>query len=137
MSIFLRGRGLVEGLALGEAIVVDKPISFLGDVDPRTGEIVGLNGRFRGTKVTGKILVFPHSKGSTVGSYIIYELSRRKLAPLAMVVRKAEPIIIVGCVLAGIPLIDNVTPDPLANIRSGDNVRVDAYRGIVEVLVDE
>ena len=73
-----------------------------------------------GENVKGKILVFPGGKGSTVGSYKIYEMAKLGTAPLAMIVEKAEPIIVVGCVLANIPLIEGKT-----NIKTGETIRIE------------
>ncbi len=126
-----RGRGLVEGRARGEALVVWGPISFLGDVDPETGELRDGTGR----SVAGRILVFESGRGSTVGSYVIYALAENGVAPKAMVVLRAEPIIVAGCVLAGIPLVDRVPKQILETTRDGDLVEVDAYRG--EVIVHQ
>ncbi len=83
-------------------VVTPRPISFLGEVDPREG-ILKRPGETQ--SLGGRIVVFPQSRGSTVGSYVIYALSFYKNAPLAMVVEKAEPLLITGCVIGGIPLL--------------------------------
>jgi predicted aconitase with swiveling domain len=92
---------LVEGSAEGELLVYERPISFLGEVDPKRGVIKA--GREE-IEIKEKILVFPHSRGSTVGSYVIYALKYYNTAPKAFIVKKAEPILITGCALADIPL---------------------------------
>ncbi|MDK2383610.1 MAG: DUF126 domain-containing protein, partial [Candidatus Korarchaeota archaeon] len=97
-----RGRGLVEGVARGPALVVRGRVSFLGDVDPERG-VLRLSSGPAG--LAGRVLVVEGGRGSTVGSYVIYGLARRGLAPAAMVVVEAEPIIVAGCVLGGIPLV--------------------------------
>ncbi len=112
-------------------MVVRGPISFLGDVDPRTGELRDGTGR----SVAGRILVFESGRGSTVGSYVIYALAENGVAPKAMIVLRAEPIIVTGCVLAGIPLVDRVPKQILETTRDGDLIEVDAYRG--EVIVHQ
>ncbi|NIM17461.1 MAG: DUF126 domain-containing protein, partial [Candidatus Aminicenantes bacterium] len=45
-----------------------------------------LEGRF----ISGKILIFPMGKGSTVGAYVLYQLKKKGLAPAAIVNVKAD-----------------------------------------------
>lgn len=132
--IVLRGRKIARGKAEGEALVTGMPISFLGGVNPETGEVVDRDHELRGCSIAGKILVFPYGKGSTVGSYVIYGLARRGVAPKAILNIETEPIVAVGAIMAGIPAVDRLDSDPTLTIRTGDKVRVDADRGLVEVL---
>jgi predicted aconitase with swiveling domain len=132
-SIILKGRKVVGGLGSGEALVSCQPISFLGGVDPKTGEIVEKNHNLYGKNVAGRVLVFPGGKGSTVGSYIIYALKKYGTNPTAMVNVLTEPIIATGCVIAEIPLIDRLDNDPTKIIETGDYVIVDATNGQVDV----
>lgn len=72
----LKGKGIGKVVVEGEVIVSRKPLSFLGGVDPETGTITDPESDIKGESITGKILVFPKGKGSTVGSYILYALSK-------------------------------------------------------------
>jgi uncharacterized protein len=108
MTRILRGRVIVGGNASGLALVSDRPISFLGGVDPETGRIVEPSHPLEGRSVAGRVLVFPTGKGSTVGSYILYRLAKAGLAPAAIVNAESEPIVAVGALIAGIPMIDHV-----------------------------
>lgn len=108
MSHILHGRVIVEGHASGPALVSDRPISFLGGVDPETGRIIEPGHPLEGRSVAGCVLVFPTGKGSTVGSYILYRLAKAGLAPAAIVNAESEPIVAVGALIAGIPMIDRV-----------------------------
>ncbi len=102
------GRPLVEGVARGELLVTGEPISFYGGVDPETGVIVEKGHELEGESVAGRILAFPHGKGSTVGSYVLLRLARNGVAPAGIVNARSEPIIIIGCLISGIPLMDGV-----------------------------
>lgn len=95
-------RGIVEGSAEGSLVVIDDYISFLGDIDPKSG-ILRRKG-FEGIDIRGKILVFRGARGSTVGPYIIYSMAKNGVAPSAMVVAKADQIVVTGCVVSNIPL---------------------------------
>jgi len=127
----LKGRGVVEGRAVGEALVSSMPVSFLGGIDPRTGVGVEKGHDLEGECVAGKVLCFPHGKGSTVGSYVLLALKKRGLAPLALVNEIADPIVVVGAVIAGIPMVVGVD---LKALRTGYLVEVDGSEGLVRVL---
>ncbi|MCS7115714.1 MAG: DUF126 domain-containing protein [Nitrososphaerota archaeon] len=129
--ITLNGRRIVEGYSKAEALVSLKPISFLGDIDPKTGKVIERKHDLYGKCVKDKVLCFPHGHGSTVGSYVIYALAINKVAPKAIVNEKAEPVIVVGAVIANIPMIDQVD---ISQIRTGDIVEVDAYTGVARIL---
>jgi predicted aconitase with swiveling domain len=131
--IILKGRKIVGGVGGGEALVSYEPISFLGGVDPKTGAIIEKNHNLFGKNVAGRVLVFPCGKGSTVGSYVIYAMRKYGTNPAAMINILTEPIIATGCVIAEIPLVDSLHRDPTRIIETGDYVRVDATKGLVEV----
>lgn len=134
MKFLLRGRKVSKGKQEGEALVSKQAISFLGGVDPEKGVVIDRFHDLEGKCITGKILVFPGGKGSTAGSWIIMRLSENKKAPAAMINVNTEPIVAAGCILAGIPLIDKLDMDPTKIIETGDMVKLDADRGIVEVV---
>jgi predicted aconitase with swiveling domain len=113
------------GFASGPAMVTREAISFLGNVDARTGIVVDPAHELFGQCIAGRVLIFPGGKGSTVGSYVIYQLKKRGLAPAAMINIRSEPIVAVGAIISGIPLVDRVSEEIL-QIESGRAVMVDA-----------
>ncbi|MEM0254405.1 MAG: DUF126 domain-containing protein [Candidatus Bathyarchaeia archaeon] len=131
MGFELKGRGIVEGKCMAEALVSSMPISFLGDVDQKTGLVIAKTHDLYGKLLKDKVLCFPHGHGSTVGSYALYSLAKSGLAPKAIVNERADPVIVVGAVMANIPMVDGVD---ITRIRTGDIVEVDAYRGVVKVI---
>ncbi|MEM3596534.1 MAG: DUF126 domain-containing protein [Candidatus Bathyarchaeia archaeon] len=127
----LKGRKIVEGHCKAEAIVSKKPISFLGGVDPADGKIIEKNHDLCGECIKDKALCFPHGHGSTVGSYVLYALAKRKMAPKVIINQIADPVVVVGAIIANIPMIDKID---IAKIRSGDLLEVNATEGIVKIL---
>ncbi|MGD0979608.1 MAG: DUF126 domain-containing protein [Candidatus Bathyarchaeia archaeon] len=127
----LKGRKIVEGTCTAEALVSAKPISFLGGVDPADGKIIEKKHDLCGTCIKDKVLVFPHGHGSTVGSYVLYSLSKRGLAPAAIINQTADPVVVVGAIIANIPMIDQVD---IEKIRTGDTVEVDGCKGVARIL---
>jgi predicted aconitase with swiveling domain len=116
---------IASGCASGPALVTGEAISFLGNVDANTGIVVDPAHELFGQCIAGKVLIFPGGKGSTVGSYVIYQLKKRGLAPVAMINIRSEPIVAVGAIISGIPLVDRVGEEIL-QATSGTVVVVDA-----------
>lgn len=131
MEIEIKGRGLIQGIAEGEALVTSQPISFLGGVDPKTGLIIEKGHEIKGSNITKKILIFPHGKGSTVGSYVLFAMAKNGTKPAGIINCKTEPIIAAGCAMAKIPLIDNLEIDPIKQIHTGDYVIINSSKGII------
>jgi len=102
------GRKIYTGTVQGQALVTHMGISFFGGVDPETGIVVEKGHELQGQCISGKILVFPSGKGSTVGSYTLYRLKQAGKAPAAIINSECETITAVGCIIAEIPCIDQV-----------------------------
>ena len=130
--ITLKGRTIVAGNCKGTALVTAKPISFLGGVDPETGTITEQNHDLHGQKIADKILCFPHGHGSTVGSYVLYALKKRGLAPKAIIAETADTVVTVGAIIAEVPMVDGID---ITLVRTGDQVEVQAREGFAVVKV--
>jgi predicted aconitase with swiveling domain len=124
----MHGRVIRYGQAEGRALVSRQPIGFLGGVDPETGMVVESGHELEGESVSGRILVFPQGKGSTVGSYTLYRLSRKGLAPAGIINAQSEAIVAVGAIIADIPTVDRID---VAQIGTGDVVSIQG--ALVEV----
>jgi uncharacterized protein len=120
------------GMGSGEALVTRDPISFLGNVNPETGVVVDPKHELYGRSIAGKVLIFPNGKGSTVGSYVIYQLKKRELAPRAIVNVRSEPIVAVGAIISGIPLVDRV-PQDIFQLKDGTYIEVNADIGEIVI----
>ena len=124
--MMFQGRSISNGKAKGEVIKLDEPLSFLGGVDGSTGDL-----RVRDGNVADKILVFPKGKGSTVGSFVMYDLMVHGKAPAAVINESAETIVATGAVISSIPMIDQIPSVRL--FEDGDIVTVDGNAGTVEI----
>ena len=120
-----RVRTIVPGGAKGEVLKSDLPLSFLGGVDPKTGQITEEGHALRGETIAGVIFALPHSRGSTVGSYVLYSLATHGVAPLAVLMRKMDMVTAPGCVLGGIPLAI-VTERTWSGLKDGTLVELSA-----------
>ncbi len=132
-AIVLRGRGLGGGVCEGEALVTREAISGWGGVDARTGTVVESRHELAGQSFAGKVLVFPGAKGSSGWSGVFHQARLEGAAPLAMVFNVMNTKIALGVVVAHVPCVTDLDRDPTEVIRTGDVVRVDGDRGVIEI----
>ncbi len=133
MAIKLQGRSISGGCAEGEALVCREPIGFNFGVNTENGVITENNHPLKGRSIKDKVLIFPYGKGSTGGSFVIYQLAKNKTGPKAMINLTTETIIAVGAIIGGIPVMDSLKENPLDLIDDGDWIRVDADQGTVSI----
>jgi predicted aconitase with swiveling domain len=130
--MILQGEVVVEGEGAGPAMVCNVPLAF-GLVDPASGIVKQPDHPWQGRSIAGQVLVFPTGTGSASGSYWLLNLASEGHAPAAILNAQADAVVIAGAVLAAIPLLHRIAPDPAAHIRDGDRVRVDA-NGSIEIV---
>ncbi|MDR3206082.1 MAG: DUF126 domain-containing protein [Candidatus Methanoplasma sp.] len=124
--MILRGRAISPGRAEGSVVKVDEAFSFLGGVSGSTGDLnIGSK-----KNISGKVFVFPKGKGSTVGSFVVYDLMVHGKAPAAIINREAETIVATGAVISSVPMVDSVDTDVIAE---GDEIAVDGDEGTIEI----
>lgn len=133
VTLILKGHKVAKGRVEGEAVVSKHPISFVGGVDPESGIIIDKDSDLKGVSVTGKIFVFPVGKGSSGGSYRLYEMARRRTQPKGIINLRADSIVALGAIFADIPMVDRLDANPLELIRTGDKVKIDADEGLVVI----
>lgn len=108
----IQGRVLVAGVASGEVLLLDEPLSFWGGFDPSNGEIIDVHHPQAGKRVGGRILVMPASRGSAGTPACIAETLRNGFGPLAFILGTADVNISVGVSVAnrlyglGIPVVE-------------------------------
>jgi hypothetical protein len=129
----LTGRTIFPGKASGEALVSQMGISFYGGVDPETGVVTEAGHDLAGQSITGRVLVFPSGKGSTVGSYVLYRLEKNGHAPAAIINETCETVTAVGCIIAEIPCVDQVT---MLDFKTGMQLVVNAEQGLISISGD-
>lgn len=97
----LTGTAVCHGRAEGRLLVLRKPLSFWGGVDPLTGDIADPRHPQHGKGTTGRILVMERVIGSSSSSAIMLELLRNNVAPAAIVVAEPDAILVLGILVAG------------------------------------
>lgn len=98
--VVLRGRSLVHGVARGEAVVLSEPLSLWGGFGLEDGTIIDVNHPQAGCRIAGRVLFMPGGRGSSSSSSILLEAARLGINPLAIVLAEADPILVIGALLA-------------------------------------
>jgi len=132
-TVTLHGRSVVGGCTEGEALVTRDTISGWGGVNPMTGTIIETRHELRGQSFKDKVLVFPGAKGSSGWSGVFHMTRLTGTAPKALLFNEMTTKVALGAVVMRVPSVTDFDVDPLTVIETGDWVKVDADRGIVEV----
>lgn len=132
-TVVLRGRKVVGGVSEGEALVTKQTISGWGGINPILGTVTETRHELRGVSFKDKVLVFPGAKGSSGWSAVFHMTRLSGAAPKAMLFNEMTTKIALGAVVMRVPSVTDFDRDPLEVIETGDWVKVDADRGIVEV----
>lgn len=135
------GSGGGTHLAEGRLLVLEKPISFWGGVDPLTGRIGDPRHPRHGTPLQGRVLVMERTIGSSSSSAVMLELLRNRVAPAAIIVGRPDAILVLGLLVAEelgydtIPML-RVGRADIARLAGADGVRATVREGILRVEED-
>lgn len=127
--IFLKVKIINEGIAKGPLLISPQPISFFGGVDSATGIVVEKDHPLEGKSISNMILALPSSKGSTVGSYVIYGLAKKGKAPSGIIIGRTDSIVSAGAILGRIPVAVADMRKLCSLFKDGETVVLDAKKG--------
>lgn len=96
----LKGNSVKGGSAEGPLLVLGKPLSFWGGIDPLTGKICDPRHPRHGDSVADRILVMERTIGSSSSSAIMLELLRGGVAPAGIVIARPDAILVLGILVA-------------------------------------
>lgn len=140
----LNGAPVHAGEGRGPLLVLERPLSFWGGVDPETGRVSDPRHPQFGESVSGRILVMERAIGSSSSSAIMLELLRNDVAPAAIVLGSTDAILVLGVLVAeelgypSIPLVA-VGRDGFKRIRDRNgghgHVRAGAREAILRVAL--
>ena len=129
----IRARGVVKGRAAGPALVADATLSFWGEVDPVTGQVIAVGHLLEGQSLKGVVLVIRSTKGSSATPMVLNLAQLEGTAPAAFVNLEVDSLASLGCIVNGIPMVTDLERSPFDLIRTGDEVEVDADAGLLRV----
>jgi len=118
----------------GEAVVSAEGFSPRYDLDRWSGLITKPGHKLEGRNIRDKILFFPTAKGGIAAGWAFFDLKHKGIAPKAFVFGVTNPVMVQGAVFAGIAITEGWDPPAGEAVRTGDWVRVDPERKVIEVL---
>jgi len=143
----LAGRGYVRGQATGPALVSRMPVNFTASFSSAVNILPGRRSEIRdrhhdlfGKRIKDTVLVFPAAIGSTFTGMVLLDRMYEGAAPRAMVVQKADSLMVSGAILAnvwfgkGVPVVEYEKADLFERIRTGDTVEVNGDTGEIRIL---
>lgn len=123
-----------EGKADGEALVSLDDIMFYL-IKPETGVVIEPSHDLYGKSMAKKILIFPSGKGSSVVQADgLFQLNKNGNMPKAMIIQYPETVLVSSAIIMDIPMVDKVDPAFYEDIKSGDQIVVNADEGYIEII---
>lgn len=130
----IKGRGAIGGVAEGIAMVSRETIQGWSGVDDRTGLVIEKGHPFEGMSIKGAVLVLSGGKGSNGWSCHFHAARVGGIGPAALIFPKMDSRTGVAAVVTGVPTVTDLEQDPFEVLKTGDLVRVDGDKGIVEII---
>lgn len=136
MKTRLKGRGVSGACCEGEAVVSESAVPLSGrGFDLESGTFRWKGHELDGAVLKDKVLVMPTANGFAGGDWALYSMTKLyRSGPRAIVCSTADIFTVAGSIFGGISLVDRIAPDSLRLIRTGDRIRVDGTKGLVEIL---
>ena len=133
MGTVVQGHVGIGPSVSGEALVALDNFSARYDLDRIKGIFSRPSHKLHGESYVGKVLVLNAAKGGVATAWMLREMASRDMAPLALLLNYANPIIAQGAAFAEFPLIDRFERDVTCAIQTGDQVYVDPATGAVTI----
>ena len=117
----------------GTALVGKDSFSARYDLDRKRGVFARPGHVLYGESYVGKILVLDAAKGGTATAWMLPDMCARNMAPLALLLNTANPIMAQGAAFSNLSLMHRFDCDITMAIATGDEVTVDPAAGMVTV----
>ena len=117
----------------GEALVAADDFSARYDLDRIKGIFSRPGHALCGESYVGRVLILNNAKGGVASSWMLREMCARNMAPAALLLNRANPIMVQGAAFANLCFMDRFEVDITAAVRSGQRVSVDPERGLVVI----
>ena len=118
----------------GEALVSEEGFSPRYDLDRWSGLITKPGHKLEGLSIVDKVCFFPTAKGGIAAGWAFYDIRAKGIAPKAFLFGVTNPVMVQGAVFSGITITEGFDRAPQEVVKTGDRVRVDPSRMVVEVL---
>lgn len=133
-NLLIKGHPGIGPKVTGEALVADDNFSARYDLNRIEGVFSRPTHKLFGQNYVGKVLVLNIAKGGVATAWMFREMASRNMAPAALLLNFANPIIAQGAAFGSIPLIDRFEENITSLIKSGDRLEIDPPSGHVRLL---
>ncbi len=118
------------------ALVASDGFSARYDLDRIAGVFSRPEHKLAGQSYRGRVLVLDAAKGGVATAWMLHEMNARGVVPAALVLNRANPIMVQGAALAGFTMISDFGLDITKAIPNGAEVEVDptGERPFIRVL---
>ena len=117
----------------GTALVACDDFSARYDLDRIRGIFSRPAHALYGESYVGRVLVLDTAKGGVATAWMLREMCSRGMAPAALLLNRANPIMVQGAAFAGLPFIDRFEVDVTRSLHTGETVRVFPSEGVVRI----
>lgn len=117
----------------GVALVAQDDFSARYDLDRLKGVFSRPSHALYEQSYVGKILILNNAKGGVATSWMLREMRERAMAPAALLLNLANPIMAQGAAFARLPFMDRFQVDITTAVKTGDRVIVMPAEGRIEV----
>ncbi|MCP5368318.1 MAG: DUF126 domain-containing protein [Hyphomicrobiales bacterium] len=130
----LRGHPGIGAKVTGRALVAHDNFSARYDLNRIEGVFSRPQHALFGQNYVDTVLVLNIAKGGVATAWMLHEMASRGMAPRALVLNAANPIMAQGAAFADLPFLDRFDSDVTEFVRTGDLVAVDPAAGTLEIL---
>ena len=118
---------------VGQALVASDGFSARYDLNRLQGVFSRPAHALHGQSYVGRVLILNNAKGGVATSWMLREMLQRGMAPAALLLNRANPIMVQGAAFAGLTFMDRFEVDLTDVVQTGDSVTVDPAAGVVRV----
>jgi len=129
----LRGHAGIGESVSGTVLAARDDFSARYDLDRVRGVFSRPSHALHGESYVGKVLVLNTAKGGVATAWMLREMRARGMAPAALLLNRANPIMVQGAAFAELPFIDRFEVDITRSLRTGDVVTVFPSEGRVRI----
>ena len=130
----IRGHPGIGPPVRGVALAAKDGFSARYDLDRLRGVFSRPGHKLHGESYVGRVLVLDHATGGVATAWMLHEMAARGMAPLALLLNHANPVMAQGAAFGGVALVDRFEVDITAAVRTGEEVEVEPATGTVRVL---
>lgn len=124
MKKIYKCRKVSPGVVQGKALRSEDQILFY-QTDPTTGAVIEHGHDLEGKSVQGMIVIFPGGKGSSVVQADgMYRLDQHGTAPLGLIVRDLDTVLVSSAIIMEMPMVCDVDLEFYENVKDRDWIEI-------------